>query len=318
MPPGPRISFPEPPPQRGVFGDHPEALDETAGIPVERRSGGWLDGLLVTALIAVVLLCIAVVLWTEPVMPAREAAIIPENLPALIVREKATEESTRQDALLLSRIQTEKFLAATTAAEASVFLINPPADLPWPLFPGLTADQLSDAYTRRISGTSRYLAGFTGPGGLPELPVEMTESGPRLYTPVLLQQRNDLFTAFRNTLGQQGEAQLFVLCAPPPAEMESAYRADRPDLATYRMVEFVDPFSAASPRPAAIGCFAPDSAAAGIFAARAHDPGHRRARVELKWQRHREAGPWIEITRFLPDIWSGDRPEIEPVATAPR
>ena len=342
------VSVPEAAPasrEKGYFADAPAEPPE-AGTH-ERRGGLWLDRALIALLIGTVLACIAAVLWTEPAN-RRRVAVMPENLENLIEQEQSSESNNRGDARILAGIQATKFLASSTAAEAATFLQNPPADLAWPLFPGLGHVPLKESYSRRIPGTSRYLIGFAGPDGAPELPMEMTESGPLLHTGVILQQSNKTFNAFRYSM-TMGPTLLYVLAAPCPDEVEADNRRERPDLAAYRIAELLDPFQSlevdprdqeqvmrrlatnggstpAGPedvkkimkdfRPAISAYFLHSSPAGVAFSARAHDPGHRRACVEVKWQRHREAGPWVEIIRFLPDVWCGDRPA-GPASPAP-
>ena len=62
-----------------------------------------------------------------------------------------------------------------------------------------------------------------------------------------------------------------------------------------------------------IACFKPDSEAARQFTRRAHDDEWRSALVQVRWRRHREAGPYVELVKFLPGSWSRD-PVLPPVS----
>jgi hypothetical protein len=187
-----------------------------------------------------------------------------------------------------------------------------------PPFPPFAASPIAGNFAvqsaRRMPGTDRFLVVVKPkehPG--PVFVVEQTENGPRLHAGAITQQSAGLFQKFTSTPGQ-GEATLYVEVCPAAPEGERKTRAQRPDLAGFRLVDVRSAF----PQPEDkewIFCIRPDSEAARTFAKRGHDPGWRPAIVKASWQRHREAGPYAEIESFIPGPWSGERPVALPPAT---
>jgi hypothetical protein len=188
-----------------------------------------------------------------------------------------------------------------------------------PPFPPFTAPPIAGNFAvqsaRRMPGTDRFLVVLKPqekPG--PVFVVEQTESGPRLHAGAITQQSAGLFQKFTATPGE-GEATLYVEVCPAAPEGERKTRAQRPDLAAFRLVDVRSAFPAPDDKEW-IFCIKPDSEAARAFAKRAHDPGWRPAIIHVSWKRHREAGPYAEIVSFVPGPWSGERPLTSSPSTA--
>ena len=105
-------------------------------------------------------------------------------------------------------------------------------------------------------------------------------------------------------MASPGEGEGTFYARVRPALGEDNYRRDRPDLAPYWMADVSSAFPVeVTP---VIACFKPDSEAARQFTRRAHDPEWRPALVQVRWQRHREAGPYVELVKFIPCSWNRD------------
>ena len=154
--------------------------------------------------------------------------------------------------------------------------------------------------------------------GGPVFVVEQTECGPRLHAGAITQQSAGLFQKFQASRGE-GEATLYAEVRGTVPKDERDYRASRPDLAAYHFADVRSAFPSGGVQ-AFIACFKPDSETARCFARRAHDVSWRPALVHVRWQRHREAGPFVELVNFIPGAWSGERvllPAQTTAATSP-
>lgn len=315
--------FPQPAKsERGVFdataASHTHLLDIKSLPPALPRHSWrrWVDIGIVSVFTGVLLATIAALRYTVPV-PQKSAPGLPPNLTQLVERESKQQEMREKEAGELACAAVRRYLGAGSEQAAASHLLPPPAGVAAPSFPPFST-QLPAAWvpasTRRIPLTERYLVCVQpGDGTGPVFLVEQTENGPRLHAGPITQQSAGLFEKFTATPGQ-GEASLYVEVRPTTPRDEQSYRTARPDLAGFRLVDVMPAFPC--PSPAFIACFKPDSEAARQFARRAHDPGWRRALVQVRWQTHREAGPWAELVTFLPGSWSGDPPATTPAATA--
>jgi hypothetical protein len=309
--------------ERGIF----EGLADGSGRRIElqrpapalRRSGWprWLDVALVFVFTALLLVTVAALRFTVP----REAATLPglpPNLTELVERESAELEMRRKEAAELACASVGRYLGAGSEQAAASHLLPPPEGMappPFPPFTGPLPQALDIQASRRIPGTDRFLTvvGAKAESG-PVFVVEQTENGPRLHAGAITQQCAGLFQKFIATPGE-GEATLYTDVRPTLPDHERDYRAQRPDLAEFLFVDVRSAFPGKDLKEF-IACFKPGSTAAKSFSRRAHDTGWRPAIVHVRWQRHREAGPWAELVSFIPGPWSGERILRAPAATA--
>ncbi len=278
----------------------------------------WMDIGIVSVFTGLLLATVAALRFTVP-MESLPLPGLPENLNELVERETQSQRLREQEAGALACAAVNRYLGAGSEQAAASHLLPPPEGMTEPAYPPFPQLQTSDwepGPGRRIPFTDRYLITVRpkeAPG--PVFIVEETDSGPRLHAGPITQQSAGLFEKFTATPGE-GEAVLYVEVCPTPLEEERGYRARRPDLAPWRFVDVRCAFPAAE-RKEWIFCLEPDSEAAQTFARRAaHDPGWRRALVQVRWHQHREAGPWAELVKFIPGVWSGDPPAPPPATTA--
>lgn len=305
--------------ERGIFEDSTDGrghqLDVHPPAPALRRHGWrrWMDIGIVSVFTGLLLATVAALRFTVPV-EHRPAPGLPENLNQLVDRESENQRMRAQEAGEVACAAVNRYLGAASELAAASHLLPPPEGMAPPAFPPFVAPPAEwvPALTKRIPLTDRYLVTVQPKDASgPLFIVEQTENGPRLHAGAITQQSAGLFEKFTSSLGE-GEATLYVeIC---PLEGERDYRAQRPDLAPFQLLDVRDAFPAAE-RKHGIFCLKPDSDAARLFARRAHDPAWRRALIQVRWQQHREAGPWVELVKFLPTPWSGDPPAAAPPAT---
>jgi hypothetical protein len=309
--------------ERGIF-DLPTA-GET--LPVVRPAGTtfrrrglrrWLDVALVSVFTGLLLATVAALRFTVPT-ETKAVPGLPSNLNELVAHESDVLKFRRADACILAPAEVARYLGAASEQAAASHLIPPPEGMAPPPFPPFAASALADTFAvqsvRRVPGTDRFLVVVKPPERPgPVFVVEQTESGPRLHAGVITQQSAGLFQKFTANPGE-GEATLYVEVCPAAPEGERQTRAQRPDLAAFRLVDVRSAFPLPGDKEW-IFCLKPDSDAARTFARRAHDPGWRPAIIHVSWQRHREAGPYAEIQSFIPGPWSGERLLPPPAATA--
>ena len=291
-------------------GSRAHLLDIHTDIPMGRRHGWkrWLDLGIVSVFTGLLLATVAALRYTVPLEECHVPGL-PANLTQLVERETLTQALRGQEAGELACAAVNRYLGAASEQAAASHLLPPPDGVAPPAFPPFPAlpSEWSVASTKRIPMTDRYLAVVqpkTASG--PMFVVEQTESGPRLHAGPITQQSANLFGKFTATPGQ-GEATLYVEVRPTVPGHERDYRSGRPDLDSYRFVDIQSGFPDDS-RPF-IACFKPNSDAAKQYSRHgAHDLDWRRALVQVRWQIHREAGPWVELVKFIPSPWSGDPP----------
>lgn len=307
---------------RGIFNDsmgstHPP-LDINRKAPALRRHGWqrWLDLGVVAVFTGVLLATLAALRFTVP-LEVKPVAGLPPNLNELVEKESQYVELRRMEAGALAQASVNRYLGAASEQAAASHLLPPPDGMispPFPPFAGPLPAAYSVQSSRRIAGTDRFLVVVEPkeqPG--PIFVVEQTESGPRLHAGAISQQSAGLFERFTATPGE-GEATLYTEVRPTEPGYEREYRVQRPDLAGFRFVDVRSAFPVTV--PPVIACFKPDSDAARSFSRRAHDPKWRAAIVQLRWQRHREAGPYVELVSFITGPWSGERIILPPQTTA--
>jgi hypothetical protein len=307
-------------PERGIFqevGDgEAHRLEIRKEAPTFRRRGWrrWLDVAIVAVFTGLLLAVVAALRFTVP-LEVKSVPGLPANLTDLVEEESRNAKLRQLEAEELARAAVSRYLGAASEQAAASHLLPPPEGMappPYPPFPGPLTGPFAIQWSRRIAGTDRYLV-VVGPEGQagPVFVVEQTDSGPRLHAGAITQQSAGLYQKFFATPGE-GEATLYTEVRPPAGERD--YRAQRPDLAGYR---FVDVRSAFPPGEAHyLACFKPDSEAARAFARRSHDVNWRQAMVQLRWQRQGDAGPFVELVKFIPGPWSGERVPLPPAATA--
>lgn len=285
-------------------------LDIHTDIPMGRRHGWrrWVDIGIVSVFTGLLLATVAALRYTVP-MEEPLVTGLPSNLTQLVERETTNQTLRSQEAGELACAAVNRYLGAASEQAASSHLLPPPEGMTAPAFPPFLAppSEWMVAGTKRIPLTDRYLAVVQPRSAAgPLFVVEQTEDGLRLHAGPITQQSTNLFEKFTATPGQ-GEATLYVEMRPTVPGNERDYRSGRPDLDSYRFVDIQSGFPCGI-KPF-IACFKPDSGAAKHFARhRAHDLNWRRALVQVRWQIHREAGPWVELVKFIPDPWSGDPP----------
>lgn len=318
----PRLENHRQPRERGIFdrtaGAQSHEFDIRQAAPALRRHGWnrWMDIAIVSVFTGTLLASIAALRFTVPV-EIKPPPSLPPNLTQLVERETENASLRRREAEELACAAVNRYLGAASEQAAASHLLSPPEGIAPPAFPPF-ADALPSVWTasasRRIPLTDRYVVTVQPPEGTgPLFVVEQTDSGPRIHAGPVTQQSAGLFDKFTATPGH-GEATLYVELRPAHADGEHNYRAQRPDLAGMQLVDVRSAFpGAATP---SIACFKPDSEVAQQFARRAHDRGYRRALVQLRWQQHREAGPWAELVKIIPSPWSGDPPPPPPATTA--
>jgi len=311
------------PPREGGIFDHPAGtqgheFDIRQAAPALRRHGWkrWLDIAIVSVFTGVLLVSVAALRFTVPV-EVKPPSSLPPNLTQLVERETENASLRRGEAEQLACAAVNRYLGAASEQAAASHLLSPPEGIAPPAFPPFTGALPSTwiaSASRRIPLTDRYLITVQPPDGTgPLFVVEQTDHGPRIHAGPVTQQSAGLFEKFTATPGH-GEATLYVEIRPAHPDGEHDYRANRPDLASMQFVDVRPAFPGAA--VPLIACFKPDSEAGQQFARRAHDRGYRRAIVHLRWQQHREAGPWAELVKIIPSPWSGDPPAIPPAATA--
>lgn len=156
---------------------------------------------------------------------------------------------------------------------------------------------------RRIPGKERFLTMFEVLADPPlVVPVEQTPAGARLHGRAMVQQQRGTLAKFLASQGQP-ESVFYVLLRPAPSPMAREPVASRPDPGDFIHVA-VEPAFPANGTAACVACLQPGTAAAAIFAIRAHDPGLRPAVVRLAWRQHREPGNFVELVSFEPNAWS--------------
>jgi hypothetical protein len=310
--------------ERGVFAESADVnghlLDTKPPAPSLRRHGWrrWVDIAIVSVFTGLLVATVAALRFTVP-MENLKLPGLPENLNELVERETLSQRLREQEAGALACASVNRYLGAGSEQAAASHLLPPPEGIAapaYPPFPGLQVPEWMPVMSKRIPFTDRYVITVQPkeePG--PVFVVEETDSGPRLHPGPVTQQCSGLFEKFTATPGE-GEATLYVEVCPTPAEGERNYRLQRPDLAPYRFVDVRNAFPSAERREW-IFCLQPDGEAARDFAHRvARDPGWRRALVQVRWHQHREAGPWAEVVKFIPGVWSGDPPASLPSITA--
>jgi hypothetical protein len=310
--------------ERGVFAETAEVngqlLDVSPPAPALRRHGWrrWLDVGIVSLFTGLLLATVAALRFTVPV---EELAVpgLPENLNELVERETQSQRLRELEAGALACAAVNRYLGAGSEQAASSHLLPPPEGIAAPAFPPFPAAPSAEwetASSKRIPFTDRYVITVQPKAASgPVFIVEETDSGPRLHAGPVTQQSAGLFEKFTATPGE-GEATLYVEICSTPDEEEDGYRLKRPDLAAYRFVDVRNAFPGAERREW-IFCLQPDSEAARTFARRtARDPRWQRALVQVRWHQHREAGPWAEVVKFIPGVWSGDPPASLPSITA--
>jgi hypothetical protein len=308
-------------PARGIFGEpidsRAHVLDIRPNIPMSRRHGWrrWFDIGIVSVFTGLLLATAAALRYTVP-LEDKAAASLPANLTQLVERETQYQSLRGHEAGELACAAVNRYLGAASEQAAASHLLPPPegmAPAPFPPFP-TPPSEWTVASTRRIPLTERYLAVIQPKDAdRPVFVVEQTESGPRLHAGPITQQSAQLFEKFIATPGQ-GEATLYVEMRPTVPGHERDYRSGRPDLDSFTFVD-LQPGFPGDAKPF-IACLKPDSEAARQFARRgAHDLNWRRALVQVRWQIHREAGPWVELVRIMSSPWSGDPPPVSSPAT---
>jgi hypothetical protein len=308
---------------RGIFAlPSPAASD-----PSERRTGSpfrrrgwkrWLDVAIVAVFAGSLLATGAALRFTVPAQ-SKSVPGLPSNLNELVAHQTDVIEFLRIEAGEVARAEVDRYLGAASEQAAASHLLPPPDGMASPSFPPFSSPPVAGAFsvqsTRRMPGTDRFLVVVKPaekPG--PVFLVEQTESGPRLHAGAITQQSAGLFQKFTATPGE-GEATLYVEVCPAAPEGERETRAQRPDLAAFRLVDVRSAFPQPGDREW-VFCLKPDSDAARAFARRSHDPGWRPAIIHVSWRRHREAGPYAEIESFVPSPWSGERTLTSQGATA--
>lgn len=298
-----------------MFEDSPDGSDHELrplhGPVTFRRRGWqrWLDITLVGATCGLGIACLAALRFTEP-LTLKTPPRLPENLTQRVEQEAQFQDLRRREAEELALASVSRYLGAASEPAAASHLLPPPEGLSLPPFPPFAVPSPAVwgvKSSRRIAGTDRHLVVVQPkdqPG--PVFVVEQTESGPRLHSGVITQQSAGLFQKFTASPGE-GEATLYVEVCPASSSGERVYRTQRPDLAAFRFVDVRPAFPTADNKEW-IFCLKPDSEAARQFAHRAHDPSWRQALVHVRWQRHREAGPYAEVVKFIPGPWSGELP----------
>lgn len=302
------------PAERGIFGGSADlrehVLDIRPSIPMRSRHGWrrWVDTGIVSLFTGLLLATVAALRYTVP-LEDKPARGLPPNLTQLVERETMNQALRGQEAGELACAAVNRYLGAGSEQAAASHLLPPPEGMALPAFPPFPSPPSvwTVSGTRRIPLTDRYLAVIQpkdAPG--PVFVVEQTDNGPRLHAGPITQQSANLFEKFTATPGQ-GEATLYVEMRPTVPGHERDYRSGRPDLDSYRFVDVRSAFQTES-KPF-IACFKPESEPAKQFSRRgAHDLNWRRALVRVRWQIHREAGPWVELEKFLSSPWSGDPP----------
>ena len=305
--------------KRGIFEDSPAGSDHELHAkprPVTFRRRGWqrwLDITVVGVFCGLGIACLAALRFAEP-RTTKATPGLPEDLTQRVAEETRMERLRCHEAEELALAAVSRYLGAASEPAAASHLMPPPEGLSLPAFPPFTA-QLPTAWkvksSRRLAGTDRYLA-VVKPEDAdgPVFVVEQTESGPRLHSGAITQQSAGLFQKFSASPGE-GEGTFYAEARPSQPDNERDYRRGRPDLAEFRFVDIATAFPTdALPL---IACLKPGSEAARQFARRSHDPSWRPALVQVRWQRHRESGPYVEVVRFLPGSWSGE-PSLPPVS----
>jgi hypothetical protein len=296
--------------ERGIFEDTPGEGPARRKAPSFRRSAWkrWLDTAIIAVFTGTVLAAAAALQFTEP-RPQAVAPQLPSNLNELVAREMQNAAIRRMEAEELAQASVSRYLSAASEQAAASYLLPPPEGMSAPAFPPFAAplpQHWQVQNSRRIPGTDRYLV-VVQPKDEPRGPffvVEQTESGPRLHSGAITQQSAALFQKFQTTPGE-GEVTLYAEARPTYPADEREFRRKRPDLGGFLMVDVRSAFPAeVTP---VIACCKPGSEAAQTFARRAHDLDWRPVLVHVRWQRHREAGPFVEITHFIPGTWSGER-----------
>ncbi len=305
--------------KRGIFEDSPAGSDHELHAkrhPVTFRRRGWqrwLDITVVGVFCGLGIACLAAIRFAEP-RTTKASPGLPEDLTQRVAEETRMERLRCHEAEELALAAVSRYLGAASEPAAASHLMPPPEGLSLPAFPPFTA-QLPTGWTvkssRRLAGTDRYLV-VVKPQDAdgPVFVVEQTESGPRLHSGAITQQSAGLFQKFSASLGE-GDGTFYAEVRPSLTEHEDPYRRTRPDLAEFRFVDIATAFP--TDTLPLIGCLKPGSEAARQFARRSHDPDWRPALVQVRWQRHRESGPYVEVVRFLPGSWSGE-PAPQPVA----
>lgn len=264
---------------------------------------------IVSVFTGLLLATVAALRFTVPV-EYKPAPGLPENLNQLVDRESENQRLRAQEAGEVACAAVNRYLGAASELAAASHLLPPPEGIAPPAFPPFAAPPAEwvPALTRRIPLTDRYLVTVQPKDAVPGpvFLVEQTESGPRLHAGAITQQSAGLFEKFTSAQGE-GEATLYVEICPASAVGKDNFHLRMPALAPFRLVDVRNAFPAPE-RKEWIFCLKPDSDAARLFARRAHDPAWRRALIQVRWQQHREAGPWVELVKFLPTPWSGDPP----------
>ena len=307
--------------ERGIFKDGPQSqlLDIHEDIPLRTRHNWrrWVDIGIVSAFTGLLLATAAALRYTVP-MDQAPPSWPPSNLTQQVEQEMQMQRIRKQEACELACAEVNRYLGAASELAASSYLIPPPPGMDAPAFPPFLSppSEWTVSDSKRIPFTDRYLTIVKPANGeSPVFMVEQTESGLfRLHAGPIAQQSMNLAGKFLASAGQ-GEATLYAEVRPTVPGFERGYRATRPDLDSYRLVDVLPAFSE---KPEAfIACFKPGSDAAMYFSRRgAQDLNWRRVLVQVRWQVHREAGPWIEVVKFIPGPWSGDPPFPAPSATA--
>ncbi len=298
--------------ERGIFEDTADDADHELHVerrPLTFRRRGWqrwLDITVVGAFCGLGIACLAALRFTEPLVPKTHPGL-PENLTQRVEQEAGMEKLRRREAGELALASVSRYLGAASEPAAASHLLPPPDGVslpPFPPFPATLPAAWELKSSRRIAGTDRYLVVVkpeAQPG--PVFVVEQTESGPRLHSGAITQQSAGLFQKFTASPGE-GEGTFYAEVRPSQPDNEDDYRRNRPDLAAFRFVDVGSAFPVES--LPFIACMKPDSEAARQFARRAHDPAWRPALVQVRWQRHREAGPYVELVKFFTGPWSGE------------
>jgi hypothetical protein len=290
------------------------ATDNAAMRPAQatfRRSGWkrWLDVAIVSLFTGLLLATVAALRFTVPA-ESKSVPGLPANLNELVDHESKVIEIRRAEAGEVARAEVDRYLGAASAQAAASHLLPPPAGMASPPFPPFANLPVAGSFAvqsaRRMPGTDRFLVVVKPPEQSgPVFVVEQTESGPRLHGGAITQQSAGLFQKFTANPGE-GEATLYVEICPTSPDSEQKMRAQRPDLASFRLVDVRSAFPLPDDKEW-IFCLKPDTEPARAFAKRAHDHGWRPAIVHVSWRRHREAGPYAEIESFIPGPWSGER-----------
>lgn len=298
--------------ERGIFDDAPgdHQLDMHRRGPSFRRRGfqRWLDLGIVSVFTGLVLASVAALRYTEPVQD-RAVAGLPANLTELARRDYANTELRGAEAANLAASTLKSYLGASEQTAPS-YLLPPPEGIQNPPFPPPFDKPLSGTFaaqsSRRIPGTDHFVVTVKPkeePG--PVFVVEQTDNGLRLHAGPITQQSAKLYQKFLASLGE-GEATLYTEMRPTHPDDERAFRTRFPDLSRLQVVDVRSAFPGDDMKPFR-ACLTPDSEAARAFARRSHDPSWRPTLAQFRWSRAPVGGPYVEVVKFIPATWSGER-----------